>query len=379
MVEHTALASRMAAALKSDQHFAILGSREIGKTSFMSTLSRALAYDTEDGPYKTLVINLKRAISMSALISCIREALEDAADPELARLGRQSVEAVEREFNINLKVFGYRQTSLAHPAPEEEVLNSLLKRIRQSKLQLVIILDEFQRLAKCSGDPVLIIDSALMGTNSSVKVVFSGSIRHALELMLEDTNSPTFGRVEKVELPRITRSEFFDFIQTKFQATNRLISASTIEHLLDLTKCHPKRTQQLAGKVWEMLSEKEEASIRILDTTLTEILNSDAAKFESMLDMLSPEKPGERYALGMLVLLAIHNGEPPKFTKELLEEYGLVQHNNTILAFSVLESKGLIHTDAQNRRMISDPFFTYWLQSYYSFSVSRKQLLPSED
>ena len=67
-----------------------------------------------------------------------------------------------------------------------------------------MIFDEFQRLRHCPGDPLAIIRSALMSSGANhVSLLFTGSIRNALQMMLESSEQPIFGEAAEMQLPAI--------------------------------------------------------------------------------------------------------------------------------------------------------------------------------
>jgi len=83
--------------------------------------------------------------------------------------------------------------------------------LRSLSRQLVVVFDEFQRLRHCPGDPLSIIRSALMSSGANhVSLLFTGSIRNALKMMLEDSGQPIFGEATRMQLPIIERVDFLE-------------------------------------------------------------------------------------------------------------------------------------------------------------------------
>src|SRR2546423_1503899 len=79
--------------------------------------------------------------------------------------------------------------------------------------QLVFVFDEFQRLRACPGDPLAVIRSALMSSGANhVSLLFTGSIRNALRLMLEESGAPLFGEAAEMQLPVIARADFLEYL-----------------------------------------------------------------------------------------------------------------------------------------------------------------------
>ena len=89
------------------------------------------------------------------------------------------------------------------------------------------------------------------GTNQ-VSLVLTGSIREALRMMLERSDEPIFGEAYQMQLPEIDHVAFLEFLDFNFEATGKPATEEALNHLLNLTRCHPKRTQQLAWTAWRL-------------------------------------------------------------------------------------------------------------------------------
>ena len=72
-------ARHVALTLKAQTNVAIFGSRDTGKSSFLSVLERELAAQQEADapPYVTIRVELKRALSIPAFISCVNDAISE--------------------------------------------------------------------------------------------------------------------------------------------------------------------------------------------------------------------------------------------------------------------------------------------------------------
>ncbi|MHB8691995.1 MAG: hypothetical protein ACYDHH_12185 [Solirubrobacteraceae bacterium] len=74
------------------------------------------------------------------------------------------------------------------------MLHAQLLALRSLSDHLVVVLDEFQRLRHCPGEPLAVIRSALMSSGANhVSLLFTGSIRNAMQMMLESSGEPIFG------------------------------------------------------------------------------------------------------------------------------------------------------------------------------------------
>src|ERR1700735_276668 len=92
--------------LKAQTNVAIFGSRDTGKSTFLTVLERELELEQEpDAPSYTMVrINLKRALSIPAFISCVNDGLKEHRLHAVRRAAARELEVMEREIGFDLKV-----------------------------------------------------------------------------------------------------------------------------------------------------------------------------------------------------------------------------------------------------------------------------------
>jgi hypothetical protein len=229
---------------------------------------------------------------------------------------------------------------------------------------LVVVFDEFQRLIKCNGDPLGTIQSALMNTNSEVRLLFTGSIRAAFQLMLEDDNKPMFNQTEHLALPVIPFGQLFTFVQSRFASTGKPASEEAISFLLNLTSCHPKRTQQLGGKLWDSTVKASHIGIADVQRAFELLLQGEDGSLQDRFEMFVTDKSADEHALRLLVLLADQYGET-SLTSDLLRQYGFPMRAAATRAYKNLEMRGLLNGEI-GHRTITDPIFAEWIRRHRS-------------
>jgi hypothetical protein len=210
-----------------------------------------------------------------------------------------------------------------------------------------------------------IIRSALMSSGANnTSILMTGSIREALKMMLEDSAEPIFGEAHQVELPPIDAADFIEYLDFNFTDTGRACDEAALVHLVELTNCHPKRTQQLAWGVWQALVglETPRVDVDVVQATYEEMLaGTDSREFETTLQMLSFGGDAEANEMRALYLLA-DRPDSPLTSRQHLALYGFTNASLILPAIQRLEKKGLSHKRGE-RWQIVDPFFEGWLRS----------------
>jgi hypothetical protein len=369
IVGRDAFADELARTLKGQTNVALFGPRGTGKSTLIAKLAERLGDDHgPDAPrYATVVVNLDRAISVPAFVAAVRDAVVAHPDGRIRRRAREELARVEAELGVNLGVVSATLRRGPDPAAGyAEVLHAQLRGVARLADRLVVVFDEFQRLRRCPGDPLLILRSALMGRGAGhVSLVFAGSIREALRLMLEQSDQPIFQQAARVELPPIAVPAFFDYLELSFRATGRPPREDALEHLLRLTRAHPKRTQQLAWWVWNGLAEGEDVTIEAVESAFESIVSSaqgDVGELERMLTA-SGESSDENMLRALFLVADQEGGDVALTNRSLLALYGLTQHSTLLRALERLRERALVREAGRGRYELIDPFHAAWLRA----------------
>jgi hypothetical protein len=356
--------------LKAQTNVAIFGACDTGKSTFITVLGRVLALEQEaDAPPHTMIrVNLKRALSIPAFISCVNDALKEHPEQSVRRAAARELEVLEREIGFDLKVVkgtvrrGARQ---AEEAPE--MLHAQLRTLPRLAGHVVVCFDEFQRLNRCPGEPLAIIGSALVGSGvGNVSLLLTGSTREYLEMMLNNSREPLFNQAFKAHLPSIGRTEFHEFLAFQFEATGREIAERALDYLLALSEAHPKRTQQLAWAVWRQ-GGRRALDVSAVQSAFEELMDDQQADFAVIEEALANGEEAETTERKALYLLADHPDQGLTSTT-LANRYGLGAHTTAKKAMPRLARRGLVEQTDAERWKIIDPFLAEWLRRNSPFS-----------
>ena len=356
--------------LKAQTNVAIFGARDTGKSTFLTALGRELQleHEVDAPPYTMIRVNLKRALSIPAFISCVNDALEEHPVQAVRRAAARELEVLEREIGFDLKVVkgavrrGSRQVEEA-----AEMLHAQLRMLPRLASHVVVCFDEFQRLNRCPGEPLAIVGSALVRPGvGNVSLLLTGSIREYLEMMLNNSREPLFNQAFKARLPSIGRAEFHEFLAFQFEATGRPSTERALDYLLALTEAHPKRTQQLAWATWRQ-GARRSLDVDDVRRAFEELMEDQQADFAVIEDSLANGEEAEATERKALYLLADHPDRGLTSTA-LATRYGLGAHTTAKKAMPRLTRRGLVERSATDGWKIIDPFLAEWLRRNSPFS-----------
>lgn len=242
------------------------------------------------------------------------------------------------------------------------MLHAQLVALRGLSDHLVVIFDEFQRLRHCPGDPLAIIRSGLMSSGANhVSLLFTGSIRNALQMMLDGSHRPIFGEAAEMQLPAIGRADFLEYLDFQFEATGKPAAEDALNYLLSATRAHPRSTQQLAWEAWVATATGRpvtlEAVIRSHDRLVQTIERSE---FASVLHVLMSGDESEANEVRALQLLADRGGDNVT-SRPTASRYGFSSHSRVPTSLARLQRRGLVD-QRDGAWYIVDPLFNEWLR-----------------
>jgi hypothetical protein len=360
-----AFAHQVALTLKGRTNVALFGPRDTGKTTFVNQLALALATSHGDGapPFDVVKVNLQRVVSIPGFIGCVHDAMTLHPVKSLRRAALRQVGVLEKEIGFDIKVVkGSVKSAAVTPAQDAETLHAQLLALRSLSDHLVVVFDEFQRLRHCPGDPLALIRSALMSSGSNhVSLLFTGSIRNALKMMLEDSHQPLFGEAAQMQLPAIARADFLEYLDFQFEATGRPADDDALGYLLSATGAHPRSTQQLAWECWTGTPHGRRVTLEtVIDAHDRLVHTIERSEFASVLNVLMSGDEAEANEVRALQLLADRGGEHVT-SRPVATRYGFSSHSRVRPALVRLQGRGLVD-QRDGIWYVVDPLFGEWLR-----------------
>lgn len=134
-----------------------------------------------------------------------------------------------------------------------DALDAIEALAKESDSEVVVILDEVQRVVVDHG---IAAERQLRSTvqqHSRVGYVFAGSATRLLNEMTSQPNRPFYRLGARLFLDRIPRDEFAEFLRAGFLYGGIECADGACEHLLDRAEEVPYNVQRLANETWEMV------------------------------------------------------------------------------------------------------------------------------
>lgn len=235
----------------------------------------------------------------------------------------------------------------------DEILQ-LPEKIAQKKgISIVVCIDEFQQIAEFKDSKTFQKRlRSVWQLQKSVSYCLFGSKKHLMNELFEKKSLPFYKFGDAVYLPKISTSDWVEYICGRFEATGKHISKELAEKICRTVDNHSSYVQQLAWLVW--IQAKEVATDQNFEDAFQDIVDQNTPLFEKQTESLTTYQ--------MNFLRAIVNGVHKEFTtQEALQKYQLGSSANVSTVKRALIKKELIETEKQ-QVIIPDPVMRIWLK-----------------
>ena len=235
----------------------------------------------------------------------------------------------------------------------ESLLELLGRLASERRRRVVMIFDEFQEIVELDRRyPNLL--RAVFQTQPEVAHVYLGSKRHVLDQIFGDRNEPFWRSAKKLEVGLIGKELFARFIRARFERTDKGITESAAERLLDLTAGHPYATQELAHEVWERTPPGAFAYESDVDAGLDNVLRAE----HNHLEQLWADAPRTQRRL-LTALTA--EPTPSPYAEDYRLAYDLPPAPTLQSALTALTRKELVGRLEDGTIAIVEPFLAAWV------------------
>lgn len=330
--------------VKSGQNITLYSPRRFGKSSLILESYRRL------GEVIPIYIDFNKVNSVSEL-----------ADRLVSSTTERVYSTIEKGFSdIRELLFSLRPTftpteegglSISLKVVEnekdiEKMLEYPQKLAEKKNINIVIAMDEFQRISTLDGDKLERLFRSIIQEQDRVTYIFSGSQVNMLKEMFERGDRPFFKSTKIMKLSRIPKENFRGYILKRFEETGLEVDKQLIDDILDFTEGHPMRTKQLCFELWNKKISNE--SVKSLEDLLNIMIENDIYIEEVWNSITS--------AVQRRALEAIANKEKP-YSYKTIEKYELKGSSHVQRAIKSLEREGILYEGE-----IVDPFLEEWIR-----------------
>ena len=333
--------------------------RRYGKTSLARVVAERL--QEEGTPY--IYADLWGVRSIADVVGVFGEAY--ARSSGLSRARRSVAELLRNAgFEVNFGgVVSVRYEGAARGGTEEDERRALRELLwvpgrmtqRSPSGRLLLVLDEFGELNNVPGEPDAPMRAAFQDS-PDVSFVFLGSKRSLMDALFSDRRRPFYNFGRRMELSRLSYDELGDFVERRFGEAGTRITEGGVDLLLDLTKGHPYRAQQIAYHSFEFAAREDAgaADEEVVLAARDEALRETAAEFRAILDGMTPAQRAVYVALCK---------EPTRelYSRPYMRRHGIRSPGSVDAAVRTLTDLGELEISISGP-VPTDPLFAAWVR-----------------
>ena len=238
----------------------------------------------------------------------------------------------------------------------EDILDLPQKIASRRGKKIVVCIDEFQQIGEMSDtEKFQKILRNHWQEQHDVAYILYGSKKHMMLNIFGEYNSPFYKFGDLMFLPKISNTDWVEYIVSRFNETGKDISAPTASYLADLVENHSYYVQQLAQYAW--LRTEKGCTEQIVDDAFQSMLDSMNLQFVNLMDSLTEKQRN--------FLLALSEGVRNLSSLDTLSKYKLGTSGNIRILKTALKKRDLIDETA-GKVEIQDPVFKKWLVTFFN-------------
>jgi hypothetical protein len=238
----------------------------------------------------------------------------------------------------------------------ENVLDLPEKLATKRSKHLVVCLDEFQDIENFD-DPVS-FQKNLRSTwqrHQNVCYILYGSKKHMLSNLFENPSMPFYRFGDIIYLKRIENKKWIDYIVKSFRKTQKEISKTMVDIIVNVLQQHPYYIQQFFNILWQNTESK--VSEEQINESFEEFIEYNGGQFELILKNLSVTQ--------LNFLKALSNDVQSFHAQETLKNYKLGSSANVTSIKKALLEKEIIELK-DDTYSFTDPAFLLFFKKIYN-------------
>ena len=232
-------------------------------------------------------------------------------------------------------------------------LEHIFAYLRKQKKKIIIAFDEFQEIRNYPSENTEAVLRTLLQKYNDFTCIFSGSKRHMLIDMFENTDKPFYKSAEMMHLGLIPKTKYIKFIKGHFSKTD--ISETDIEYIIDWCRGYTFYVQTICNRIYSLKLKKVDRSI--INSIFVSILKENENVYLDYKNLLAPLQ------FKLLEAIAKNEGVKEPTSSEFTQKYRLGAASSVQRALKAMIDKQMVYYEDGVYSLL-DIFFEKWLVRY---------------
>ncbi len=344
--------------LGSTERIFLISPRRYGKTSLiLKTLEKL-----RSNGFYTAYIDLYKVTSLHNFLEIYTREIARAVETKIEKMFnflKKTLPGLRPK--ISVQPDGSAALGIEYLPQKEEILHFLdevydlpQKLAEKKKAPFVIVFDEFQEIVNLNGDSIEKTMRASFQHHEKVGYLFAGSKRHLIYDMVAQPDRAFYKMGRIMNLGKLPRDEFIDFIQNAFDKTGFSIDKDTVAGILEMVDDYPYNAQYLCHKLWDDFSDTKKITEADLEPTLLNLLAENTPMYISIWDGLSLHQRRLLFAIAAF-------GGGALFSQDFIRNNNLGSSSSVQTSVRLLMKRQILDKE-QNTYFLTDIFFREWIR-----------------
>jgi hypothetical protein len=240
----------------------------------------------------------------------------------------------------------------------EHSLESLFSFLQQQNTTTAIAIDEFQQISCYPEKNTEALLRSIIQQLKNVSFIFSGSSKHLLSEIFNNSKRPFFASTQTVHLSSIDPDIYSSFIEGHFKDDRRTISAEAIRFIIEWSRLHTYYTQVICNRIFA--SGYKNISLQEVQQECSMLLKENENLFFQYRNLLTPIQ------WELLKAIAKEDKVYQPSSKKFIHSHRVGTPANVQRAIESLMTKEMIyreHDEKGNYYRVYDCFLARWLES----------------
>jgi len=229
----------------------------------------------------------------------------------------------------------------------------LIESLAQKK-RFVVVFDEFQDILKINDavEAIALLRSKIQ-FHSNIPYVFVGSIRHKMDEIFIDPDSPFFKSAVLVAVGPLAETEFKGYIIKRFRNGGRRIKDDILDRIFEIAGNIAGDIQQFCSALWTISNTGDSIGQDYIPKALELIFARESKVYEADIDTISEQQ------FICLVGIARYGGKELTGSRFLMK-IGIPSSASVLKALERLIKLRIIFKSGREYKF-TNPFFRAWL------------------
>ncbi|HEX7585187.1 MAG TPA: ATP-binding protein [Prolixibacteraceae bacterium] len=344
---------RIVSALKNERNITLLSLRRIGKTGIIKHVFNQLAA-TEN--YRLLYLDILPTTCLGDLVHEFGKAIlaeEQKRSGNYLKKITKLISGIRGKLTFD-QLTGIPELEIDYKKPQEaeKDITSIFQYLTEQNTRYIIAIDEFQQIVNYPEKNVEALLRAQIQQQNTINFIFSGSNKHILSSMFGQYGRPFFQSSDIMNLGRIGKDKYAEFIINHFTNHQRSIGIDLVNRVLDDYDCYTFYIQYFFNQIFatQVTEITDELAIEIAQ----QILDEREYVYYNYKNLLT----NNQFAL--IKAIAKEGKVERPNAGEFIQKYKLTQASSVNTSLKSLINKDMIYEEG-NGYKVYDLFFSKWL------------------